>query len=116
MPENPYEPPKGEPDYPSQAQQPVDGSTSHFWVRCSIVFAMALIAILLCPRAFRGRPYPLWGKALAYAALATIIGVAWAICFRPQVEKGRMSIMSLFSLIGMEALLFWFIRRVGTFD
>ena len=34
---------------------------------------------------------------------ACLVAVAWAICFRPQLENRKISLLSLFALIAMEA-------------
>jgi drug/metabolite transporter (DMT)-like permease len=39
-----------------------------------------------------------------------LVAVAWAICFRSQVEKLRLSLFALFALIAMEAVFLMAVR------
>lgn len=54
-------------------------------------------------------------EVIVYATLATLVAVAWAICFMGQLKTKRVSLLSLFVLIAAEAILFWalpFVNRL----
>src|SRR3954451_19096757 len=39
-----------------------------------------------------------------------LVGVVWAICFRPQLEKLRLNLLALFTLVAMEAVFLMAVR------
>jgi hypothetical protein len=41
---------------------------------------------------------------------ASLVAVVWAICFRQQLENRKVSLLSLFTLIAMEAVYLWALR------
>ena len=88
---------------------------SKFWIIIWSVAMATLFVYFQLPMNVRGVPFPIWAKVVSYSVAATMVGIAWAICFRPQLEKGRVSLLSVFVLVSMQAILAWFIQQVGTF-
>ena len=52
-------------------------------------------------------------KLITHTVTAMLLTVVWAICFRPQIEKGRVSLLSLFALVTIQAVGAWFARFMG---
>ena len=89
---------------------------SRFWrIICLVLFAIFLAMIATpwlyppVPRAFRTE-IPVAQRLYIHSVTGVLVGVVWAICFRPQLEKGRLSILSLFALAAMQALYLWLVR------
>ena len=81
---------------------------SRFWQSVCAILFFFVVAVCLFPRQLRGDVPSL---ALRWAGLALCsipMGVAWAICFRKQVEQLRPSLFSLFVLMAMQAALVWY--------
>jgi hypothetical protein len=80
-------------------------SSKTFW--SAILFAplAALVCVALLPR-HRPWEHSLIHPIAAYACGGVMILTAWAICFRPQIERRRFSLLSLAALVAMEAALF----------
>jgi hypothetical protein len=87
-----------------------------FWIAIVITLAGIFVVITTCmpvgPRAYR-----LSGlrSVVGYLSTASLVVVIWAICFRAQVEKLRFSLLSLFVLATMEAILLFAIRLLKPF-
>jgi hypothetical protein len=41
---------------------------------------------------------------------AIMLSAVWAICFRPQLETGRLSLFAMFSLVTIQAAGLWLVR------
>lgn len=82
---------------------------SRFWQSICVVLALVFIVMWQLPRTqttalYDDRPTSA-AELVAFALLGSLVAVIWAICFRPQVEKLRISLFSLFVLVAMEAVL-----------
>jgi hypothetical protein len=83
---------------------------TNFWKGICLVLLGLLLAGLAAnfvnppvPRTYQTGP-TVFQKLYCLAWGGILVGVAWAICFRPQVEKLRLSLFALFVLIAMEAV------------
>jgi hypothetical protein len=84
---------------------------SGFWkCICLVLFGLFLAALganFLHPPVPRMYEYA-WPTAIQklYGLTwgACLVAVIWAICFRPQLENRKISLLSLFALIAMEAV------------
>jgi hypothetical protein len=45
-----------------------------------------------------------------YSLAAVFMGAAWAVVYRPELEKRKLSIRSLFVLVAMQAFGLWLVR------
>jgi len=81
---------------------------SRFWQFICVVLAVVFFVMWQLPHPqmprYDDRP-TLAAQLVGFALLGSLVAVIWAICFRPQVEKLRISLFSLFALVAMEALL-----------
>jgi hypothetical protein len=78
---------------------------SRFWQIISAVLFAAIAAwwlvLTTIPRTYDP---PIVVKVVHLLIVATLGGVIWAIAFRRQLEKMRVSLFSLFCLISIEAI------------
>lgn len=84
---------------------------SRFWqIVCGLLLAFVILAYLLPQpnRGAEGTPAARIYAGIALALCAIPMGVAWAICFREQVEQLRPSLFSLLVLVAMQAALVWY--------
>jgi hypothetical protein len=86
-----------------------------FWVvvYCLAIVAMFMIGIFVST--MRGVSLTLSERLVFYAAGGILVGVVWAILFRTQIEKLRLSLFVLFILLSMEALWLAAIRIINPF-
>ena len=74
-----------------------------FWLFVSaLVLAAGVIIVATTPRYRADMPHPA-AKPIIAGLLVTAV---WAICFRKQFERGRISLFSLFVLVTLLAI--WF--------
>jgi hypothetical protein len=80
---------------------------SRFWPTVCCIIAVTLAGFALLPKPMskfdQGPPSV---QAIKVTLLAVMMAVAWAICFRAQIERRRVSLVALLWLVAMEALLF----------
>ena len=69
-----------------------------------LCLAAAFVEIALLPKQTTYDDIPTTAERLTgYLLLGALVAIAWAVCFRSQIEKGRLSVFSLLVLITMEA-------------
>ncbi len=82
--------------------------TKYLVMATAAPIAVLIATAVLMPPRLRGVPYsPFYSalhSAIAYTCAAVVIAVIWAICFRRQLELGRISLWSLLILVAMEAM------------
>ena len=89
-----------------------------FWpVIIGLVFAALMLPAIFVrtPLGQMHWPMTVSQKLPYYASTAILAAVVWAILFRAQVEKLRVSIVSLFALVLLVAVLLLAIRFAGPF-
>ncbi len=80
-----------------------------FWIVVSFVFIAVVVALDVTAPRFRS-DWPIATTVTRYLSMGTLVAIIWAIFFRSQIEKLRVSLASLFVLILMEAILLLAIR------
>ena len=91
---------------------------STFWKTISATLAAAALGGLLIPTITAPAYHQPLGILVArLAVMAILVAVVWAILFRPQLERGRMSLFAILSLITLESLLLavWTSRTLDRF-
>ena len=76
------------------------------------LFLAGLVAGLVNPhtsRMYQTAP-TMFQKLCGLTWGACLVAVVWTICFRPQLENRKVSLLALFTLIALEALYFWALR------
>jgi hypothetical protein len=87
-----------------------------FWVIVVIaVAALLAAACILLPSGLRLHQPAIPRVVSGHIVTAMLVVVIWAILFRPQVERFRFSLFSLFVLAAMESILFCAIRLLRPF-
>ncbi|HEX5104513.1 MAG TPA: hypothetical protein VFV87_11910 [Pirellulaceae bacterium] len=86
-----------------------------FSTAIGIILAAIFLAILVVSSVPRSEQRTLPVQITHYLVTGSLVAVLWAICFRRQVEKLRFSLLSLFVLAAMEAVLFAAIRLLNPF-
>ena len=80
---------------------------SRFWATIVLVFVglflflQAGAALLLPPRSYGDDAAR---RLFFHVFTGVLVGVVWAICYRPQLERGRLTTPALFVLIALEAV------------
>ena len=76
---------------------------SRFWLVISgLLLAVGVFLVAQRPTTYHDRPHPAEKPILAGLLVTTV----WAICFRKQIERRRISLFSLFVLVTLLAI--WF--------
>jgi hypothetical protein len=90
--------------------------TGRFWLTIVATLALALVTVFSLPPQRRRAEEPSLGIRVIGAAVGVaVVGVVWAICFRVQLELGRISLFGIIMLITMEAVFFWAAQFLGRF-
>jgi hypothetical protein len=79
-----------------------------FWVVIGLALVGAWVGLEYLPKPrvqlVEYVPPPAFERMVVHLAPALLIAVIWAIIFRPQIEKMRFSLFSIFVLATMEAV------------
>jgi hypothetical protein len=79
-----------------------------FWVVVGLILLVALVGLCYLPtprlQLLQYVPPPAFERVAVHLAPAALIAVIWAICFRPQLERFKFSLFSIFVLATMEAV------------
>jgi hypothetical protein len=87
-----------------------------YWIAVCSLTGMALSAIYsVSPGPYRGSPIHPWHKPVHYLSAGILVAVVWAILFRSQVARFRISLSAIFVLMLMEAGYLLAIRIVNPF-
>ena len=80
---------------------------NRFWLTITITILAAIVGLAWLPlrTAYSWQP-PGWVKLGFFSASGALVVAIWAIAYRKQLERGRLSLVSLFALLAMEAA--WF--------
>ncbi len=81
-----------------------------FWVAISGAVWVSIVLLACIPNRLPWTPPSLAEEIVFGFVLVTLTTVVWAICFRSQVETRRVSLVAIFTLVTMLAVLFWAFR------
>jgi hypothetical protein len=87
---------------------------SRFWLAICLVLLTTFLVIAYSvtppePRTYFTRPSALQ-RLEFHVVTGVLVGVVWAIWFRPQLEKGRISLLALFVLAALQAIYLALVR------
>jgi hypothetical protein len=86
-----------------------------FWLTVAAVVITAGCAIEAALSLFLPWQFSTAGTILVYASTAVLVAVVWAVCFRSQVQRLRISLTAILALVAMEAIWFAAIRIFDPF-
>jgi hypothetical protein len=86
-----------------------------FWLVVGGLVVGSIVAVDLALSGLRGVALTLFQKLVCYAAGGTLVGIVWAILFRSQIEKFRLSLFALFVLVLAEAMFLLAVRIANPF-
>jgi hypothetical protein len=83
---------------------------TRFWFIVCLVFAATYVGIFIAIDLRQPK------NVVAYTVTVVLQGVVWAICFRPQLEHGLMSLAAIFALVTIQAIGRWFVGYMQSLD
>ncbi len=84
-----------------------------FWITVVVCLIVAFFGMRFSTPTFRGDEQSIIQRIAELTAAGLLVAVVWAIAFRSQLERGRVSLLSILMLVALEAI--WFAAK-GVFN